>query len=147
MNKKNFLQALYESDYGRPLLWQREGTCAQTDPEAFFPDSVKESRNPTKICISCPVIRDCLVFAIENDEEYGVWGGIDFTHRESSRNTVIRAHNRPEEIKQIANRLRNKESDFATIYTEIRKRLTKKGRSQSNFRPLHLSLSTGADAE
>jgi len=145
MEKDVLLKALYESNYASELLWQQEGICRQTDPDAFFPESIKESRAVTPICGNCSVIKDCLIFAIENDEEYGIWGGIDFTSRESSRTTTVRAHNRPEEVKELANRLRSKTADFATIYAEIRKRLTTKGRSKSNFRPLHLSPRSSTD--
>lgn len=30
------------------------------------------------LCTDCPAIRECYQFALKNDEEYGVWGGIDF---------------------------------------------------------------------
>lgn len=55
--------------------WQELALCAQTDPEAFFPErggSVREAKN---VCQQCEVRDECLQFALENDEQFGVWGG------------------------------------------------------------------------
>lgn len=34
-------------------------------------------------CNECPVIKDCLTYALQNDERFGIWGG--FTAEERKR--------------------------------------------------------------
>ena len=35
------------------------------------------SREAKQLCDSCPIRLDCFDTAIDNSEEYGIWGGID----------------------------------------------------------------------
>ena len=37
--------------------WQERALCAQTDPEAFFPEKGGSTREAKKICQRCPVRR------------------------------------------------------------------------------------------
>ena len=55
--------------------WRRQAVCAQTDPEAFFPDKGGSSRDAKAVCARCPVISECLEFALAHDERFGIWGG------------------------------------------------------------------------
>lgn len=52
-----------------------DALCAQTDPEAFFPDKGGTSNHARAICAKCPLTLQCLLTALDNREEYGVWGG------------------------------------------------------------------------
>jgi WhiB family redox-sensing transcriptional regulator len=54
---------------GRPL-------CAETDPEAFFPEKGGSNRAAKRICGRCEVRQECLDFALANGEWIGVWGGL-----------------------------------------------------------------------
>ena len=63
------------------LDWQDEALCNQTDPEAFFPETMYEAKDAVAICQMCPVVNQCLEYAIKNNETSGVWGGVDFTIR------------------------------------------------------------------
>ena len=54
-----------------PLAWQTDSLCAQTDPEAFFPEKGGSTRDAKKICISCEVRSQCLDYALQNDEQIG----------------------------------------------------------------------------
>lgn len=58
------------------LDWQERATCAETDPEAFFPDKGCSTRDAKQICMSCPVRAQCLRYALDNDEAFGVFGGM-----------------------------------------------------------------------
>lgn len=72
-----------------PDAWQNDATCSQTDPEAFFPEKGGSTREAKRICRDCcPVRADCLQFAIDNDERFGIWGG--FSERE--RRKITRGH-------------------------------------------------------
>jgi hypothetical protein len=55
--------------------WMSEGICAQTDPEAFFPEKGGSAAEAKRICQGCPVRRICLEFALEHKERYGIYGG------------------------------------------------------------------------
>lgn len=65
-------------------MWRDSGICAQTDPEEFFPakgasDTVKSAK---AVCAECPVKAECLEAALENREQYGIWGGLSVTERQ-----------------------------------------------------------------
>jgi WhiB family redox-sensing transcriptional regulator len=64
-----------------PEPWQARALCAQTDPEAFFPDRGGSVRAARVVCARCPVRAECLEFALEHDERFGVWGGLSERER------------------------------------------------------------------
>ena len=63
------------------LSWQADSLCAQTDPEAFFPEKGGSTRDAKKVCGSCMVKSECLEYALENDERFGIWGGLSERER------------------------------------------------------------------
>ena len=65
--------------------WQDRALCAQTDPEAFFPEKGGSTRDAKKICASCEVRMHCLEYALENDERFGIWGGLSERERRKLR--------------------------------------------------------------
>ncbi|SDQ88866.1 transcription factor WhiB [Thermostaphylospora chromogena] len=70
-------QALSAEDLG----WQERALCAQTDPEAFFPEKGGSTREAKKVCRSCEVRAECLEYALEHDERFGIWGGLSERER------------------------------------------------------------------
>ncbi|GAB2982937.1 hypothetical protein GCM10027282_22320 [Frigoribacterium salinisoli] len=68
-----------------PLAWQVDSLCAQTDPEAFFPEKGGSTRDAKKICASCDVRAQCLEYALRNDERFGIWGGLSERERRKLR--------------------------------------------------------------
>jgi len=64
--------------------WQTRGVCAQTDPEAYFPDKGDSVKHAQKVCGGCEVRAQCLTWALSTDERYGVWGG----HTEAARSRM-----------------------------------------------------------
>ena len=73
-----------------PLGWQELALCAQTDPEAFFPEKGGSTREAKKVCEGCEVRVECLDYALKNDERFGIWGG--YSERERRRLKQRRAH-------------------------------------------------------
>lgn len=80
----------------RPTTWNNEdwrelGSCRKLDTNMFFPigqtgeAEIKIAR-AKNVCGSCPVVQQCLEFAITTNQEYGVWGG----HSEEERRVVRR---------------------------------------------------------
>lgn len=64
----------------REPAWQEYAVCAQTDPEAFFPEKGESPRSARAVCGGCQVRNLCLVdaFAFEDETSctsFGVWGG------------------------------------------------------------------------
>ena len=72
-------------DEEEALSWQSDSLCAQTDPEAFFPEKGGSTREAKKICGSCEVRNHCLEYALENDERFGIWGGLSERERRKLR--------------------------------------------------------------
>lgn len=63
------------------LSWQERALCAQTDPEAFFPEKGGSTREAKKVCTSCEVRAECLEYALAHDERFGIWGGLSERER------------------------------------------------------------------
>ncbi|MGH3546105.1 MAG: WhiB family transcriptional regulator [Mycobacteriales bacterium] len=61
--------------------WQENALCAQTDPEAFFPEKGGSTREAKRICVSCEVRTQCLEYALAHDERFGIWGGLSERER------------------------------------------------------------------
>jgi WhiB family redox-sensing transcriptional regulator len=61
--------------------WRERALCAQTDPEAFFPEKGGSTRAAKAICRGCDVAQQCLAYALDNDERYGIWGGLSERER------------------------------------------------------------------
>src|SRR5689334_2802521 len=66
---------------GEELGWQDRALCAQTDPEAFFPEKGGSTREAKKVCLTCEVRDECLESALMNDERFGIWGGLSERER------------------------------------------------------------------
>ena len=67
---------------GNPDLgWQERALCAQTDPEAFFPEKGGSTREAKRVCMSCDVRSECLEYALAHDERFGIWGGLSERER------------------------------------------------------------------
>ena len=72
-----------------PLAWQADSLCAQTDPEAFFPEKGGSTRDAKRICTSCEVKAQCLDYALQNDERFGIWGGLSERERRKLRKRAV----------------------------------------------------------
>jgi WhiB family redox-sensing transcriptional regulator len=76
-------------EHGPDLSWHEGALCAQTDPEAFFPDAGGSTAAAKRVCMSCPVRVQCLNYALENDERFGVWGGLSERERRRIKKEAI----------------------------------------------------------
>lgn len=61
--------------------WQDLALCQQTDPEAFFPEKGGSVLAAKQVCGRCEVKGDCLAYALDHDEKFGVWGGLSERER------------------------------------------------------------------
>jgi WhiB family transcriptional regulator, redox-sensing transcriptional regulator len=78
-------QGVDQNGDDNPLSWQADSLCAQTDPEAFFPEKGGSTRDAKRICTSCEVKAQCLDYALQNDERFGIWGGLSERERRRLR--------------------------------------------------------------
>ena len=69
--------------------WQERALCAETDPEAFFPEKGGSTREAKKICTGCEVKAECLEYALANDERFGIWGGLSERERRRLRRRAV----------------------------------------------------------
>jgi WhiB family redox-sensing transcriptional regulator len=69
--------------------WQDRALCAQTDPEAFFPEKGGSTREAKKICLGCEVRAECLEYALAHDERFGIWGGLSERERRRLKRGII----------------------------------------------------------
>ncbi|WP_315096631.1 WhiB family transcriptional regulator [uncultured Cellulomonas sp.] len=72
-----------------PMGWQERALCAQTDPEAFFPEKGGSTREAKKVCTGCDVRSECLEYALQNDERFGIWGGLSERERRKLKRRVV----------------------------------------------------------
>ena len=69
--------------------WQEQALCAETDPEAVFPEKGGSTREAKKICTGCEVKAECLEYALANDERFGIWGGLSERERRRLRRRAV----------------------------------------------------------
>lgn len=71
--------------------WRVRGDCREHDPELFFPfgtsgPALLQQAEAKRVCIHCPVQRECLRTALNKGEEFGVWGASsEFQRRDMLR--------------------------------------------------------------
>ena len=63
------------------LEWQRNAICARPDNRKyinnFFSQDFSEKYTAKNLCFSCPVRAQCLQWALEHRQIWGIWGGKD----------------------------------------------------------------------
>jgi WhiB family redox-sensing transcriptional regulator len=74
-----------QSAHALPATWRVDALCAQTDPEVFFPEKGKSTRQAKRLCADCAVTAQCLDQALAADERFGVWGGLSERERRALR--------------------------------------------------------------
>lgn len=65
--------------YPKQERWKLLAACRHDGPTIYFPSPTQCGRIMTeayKVCSTCPVRTACLEFALANNINYGVWGGV-----------------------------------------------------------------------
>ncbi len=78
-----------ENDTDTAMWWQEQALCAQTDPEAFFPEKGGSTREAKRVCARCPVRQQCLEYAVAHDERFGIWGGLSERERRRLKRRAV----------------------------------------------------------
>jgi WhiB family transcriptional regulator, redox-sensing transcriptional regulator len=78
--------ALSNADY----TWRRYAICRDTDPDLFFPvgttgHALLQIDRAKQVCGECPVNVECLEYALETNQDSGIWGGTSEEERRTIR--------------------------------------------------------------
>ena len=78
--------ALANADY----TWRSQAICRDTDPDLFFPigttgQALVQIDRAKEVCGVCPVKSECLEYALETNQDSGIWGGLDEEQRRNIR--------------------------------------------------------------
>lgn len=68
----------------------RRAACRNVDPELFFAvgtsgPALLQIAEAKAICRRCPVVTECLTWALETGQDSGVWGGMSEDERRARR--------------------------------------------------------------
>jgi WhiB family redox-sensing transcriptional regulator len=74
-------QVTGEDVFIEPVPWATEAKCLNADPDVFFPEKGGSTREAKRICGECTVRAECLEYALEHDERFGIWGGMSERER------------------------------------------------------------------
>ncbi|WP_442790975.1 WhiB family transcriptional regulator [Nocardia sp. NBC_01327] len=89
-------RSLFNLDELGPQSWREQALCAQTDPDAFFPEVGGSGRTGKRICEGCEVRKQCLDYALAHDQRFGIWGGMtDAERRRYSQQRRVGASTAP----------------------------------------------------
>jgi WhiB family redox-sensing transcriptional regulator len=77
---------LASADY----TWRKAAICRDTDPDLFFPVgttgyALVQIDRAKQVCGECPVNPDCLQYALDTNQDSGIWGGTSEEERRSIR--------------------------------------------------------------
>ncbi|NDB17969.1 MAG: WhiB family transcriptional regulator [Actinobacteria bacterium] len=81
------------------MEWRHDAACRDSDPELFFPigntgPALIQIEQAKQVCRTCPVISECLQWALDSGQEAGVWGGTSEDERRLMRRRAQRTHTR-----------------------------------------------------
>lgn len=109
-----------------PGAWLGDALCAQTDPEAFYPEAGQDGKAAKRICARCPVNAECLSYAVVVDERHGVWGGMARKQRDAL--TALAVPGMPEVVVTLEPRVEANKTGLSAADTEVA-RMTAAGMS------------------
>jgi WhiB family redox-sensing transcriptional regulator len=79
--------------------WRHKAACLEEDPELFFPigntgPALLQIEQAKAVCRRCPVVSQCLAWALESGQDAGVWGGLSEDERRALKRRNARARAR-----------------------------------------------------
>ena len=92
------------------MAWVSKARCRSTDRDELFVRGAAQ-RKAAVICRHCPVVAECLAEALDNQIEFGVWGGMT----ERQRRVLLKQH--PEVVswsELFAVRRKHRDTDYST---------------------------------
>jgi WhiB family redox-sensing transcriptional regulator len=67
--------------------WVSKARCRSTDPDELFVRGAAQKK-AALFCRQCPVVAECLAEALDNQIEFGIWGGMT----ERQRRALLKQH-------------------------------------------------------
>jgi hypothetical protein len=64
-----------------PPGWTLAAACQFVDAELFFPEKGGSTREAKLVCAGCDVRQECLQFALDHQERFGIYGGLSERER------------------------------------------------------------------
>lgn len=74
--------------------------CKGIDPALFYPGRGHSVTEAKAVCEGCPVKAECLEWALDNGEKYGIWGGLSERERRRIRRDRNDAHGLNRRLKE-----------------------------------------------
>lgn len=71
--------------------WQDDKACTPEDSDLFFVERGVSTEPARQICGGCEVRPDCLQYALDHGERFGIWGGVSERGRRRIRGMGITA--------------------------------------------------------
>jgi WhiB family redox-sensing transcriptional regulator len=76
--------------------WRDNAACLTADPELFFPvgntgPAVDQIEKAKAVCGRCTVSEMCLQYALDTNQDSGVWGGLSEDERRALKRRAARA--------------------------------------------------------
>ena len=65
--------------------WYKDANCKGSNQDDFFPERGSSTVIAKKICSECKVQKECLEYAVERKERFGIWGGKSERERRAIR--------------------------------------------------------------
>jgi len=62
---------------GHDRDWMQAANCKGVDPDLFFPIMKEDGKGAKAVCRRCSVEDECLEYAIDTHQDYGIWGGLN----------------------------------------------------------------------
>jgi WhiB family redox-sensing transcriptional regulator len=75
--------------------WRDRARCLDEDPDLFFPigstgPAIVQADRAKSVCQCCPVVEQCLDWALSNYQDSGIWGGTTEEERRVMRRVGVR---------------------------------------------------------
>lgn len=98
MKSTSIVLTLYAPSADPPVSihWLHSAACRDEDPELFFPigntgPALLQIEEAKAVChIRCPVMEQCLQWALESGQDHGVWGGMSEDDRRLGKRRAAR---------------------------------------------------------
>ena len=87
--------------------WKQFANCLGVDPDLFFPERGASTKEAKRVCSACVVRSECLEYALQNGEKFGIWGGMSERERRRGRRERALRGGRPANPRLLGSRREN----------------------------------------